>query len=158
MNEIIHFGFDEVSSTTSNEWDDAKEHTPQHDRTPRVLMGFKHFSVASSGKMLLQDVTGSVPAYGITAVLGPSASGKSVLLKSLSGRLCEITNATMYGSVAYKGQETNYTPARRTILFSPQTNTHLIGVLTVRETFAYSARLRFPHRADHARKVRYMNE
>ncbi|CAM9188663.1 unnamed protein product, partial [Ectocarpus fasciculatus] len=51
-------------------------------------MGFKNFSVTTENPTtaLVYNVSGYVEKGGITAVMGASASGKSLLLQSLSGR------------------------------------------------------------------------
>jgi ABC-type multidrug transport system ATPase subunit/ABC-type multidrug transport system permease subunit len=48
-------------------------------------LSWSNVSVSANHRPLLQAVSGSVSAGGITAIIGPKASGKSVLLSVLSG-------------------------------------------------------------------------
>lgn len=90
-----------ISSQSTNTVD--QRYFVDTDKKHTIKLGFNNLSVVSSGRFLLNSVTGYIPQHGITAVIGPSASGKSVLLRTLSGRLGEISNANMFGSIIYKG-------------------------------------------------------
>jgi ABC-type multidrug transport system ATPase subunit len=56
-----------------------------------IALGFKNFTVRhQKGKDILNNVSGYVVKGGITAILGASASGKSVLLQALAGRIQDL--------------------------------------------------------------------
>jgi ATP-binding cassette subfamily G (WHITE) protein 2 len=68
-------------------------------------------------------------------VFGASASGKSLLLKSLSGR---IGNLSITGDVLLNGVKVNPTAAGNSISYVPQ-DSYLLGDLTAREMLTHSA-------------------
>jgi len=64
-----------------------------------VAFGFERVTVVRSGRRVLDEVTASVPAAGITVVSGPSGAGKTTLL-----RLCNRLAVPDAGTVSYRGQ------------------------------------------------------
>lgn len=87
---------------------------------------------------VLNDLTGRVPAGGITCLVGPSGAGKSTLLRLLN-RLEEPTR----GSIAYRGQDLrNLSPIelRRRVALVLQTPVMLPG--TVHENLEAGLALR----------------
>jgi putative ABC transport system ATP-binding protein len=64
-----------------------------------VAFGFERVTVVRAGRRVLDEVTASVPATGITVVSGPSGAGKTTLL-----RLCNRLEIPDAGTVAYRGQ------------------------------------------------------
>jgi putative ABC transport system ATP-binding protein len=60
---------------------------------------FERVTVARAGRRVLDEVTSSVPAAGITVVSGPSGAGKTTLL-----RLCNRLEVPDAGTVSYRGQ------------------------------------------------------
>ena len=71
-----------------------------------IALGFKNLTLknAAKGKDLLKGVSGYAVKGGITAILGASASGKSVLLQTLAGRMNDLD---ITGSVFMNGKEVN---------------------------------------------------
>lgn len=57
--------------------------------TASVMLGFRDLNIidAKSQQTLLHDVSGFVVRGGITGVIGPSSSGKTLLMKALAGRV-----------------------------------------------------------------------
>lgn len=88
---------------------------------------------------VLQGLTGYAEPGTLMALMGPSGSGKSTLLDALAGR--SATNAFQSGSIKMNGRKQKLSFG--TAAYVTQDDT-LIGTLTVRETIAYSARLRLP--------------
>ena len=64
-----------------------------------VAFGFERVTVVRAGRRVLDAVTASVPADGITVVSGPSGAGKTTLL-----RLCNRLEIPDEGRVCYRGQ------------------------------------------------------
>lgn len=95
----------------------------------------------SSGdtQTVLESLTGYAEPGSFTALMGPSGSGKSTLLDALSSRLA--ANAFLSGTILLNGRKTKLSFG--TAAYVTQDD-NLIGTLTVRETIAYSARLRLP--------------
>ena len=64
-----------------------------------VAFEFERVTVVRAGRRVLDEVTASVPAAGITVVSGPSGAGKTTLL-----RLCNRLEVPDAGTVSYRGQ------------------------------------------------------
>lgn len=65
-----------------------------------AVFAFSRVGVARQGRQILCDVSGGVPAGGITALIGPSGAGKSTLL-----RLCNRLDVPDTGTVCFRGQD-----------------------------------------------------
>ncbi|KAI4351949.1 hypothetical protein L6164_006247 [Bauhinia variegata] len=88
---------------------------------------------------VLEGLTGYAEPGTFTALMGPSGSGKSTLLDALSSRLA--ANCFLTGTILLNGRKAKLSFG--TAAYVTQDD-NLIGTLTVRETIAYSARLRLP--------------
>ncbi|GMF50699.1 unnamed protein product [Phytophthora fragariaefolia] len=90
-------------------------------------------------KHILRDVTGSFCPGTITLVLGQSGSGKSALMKLLSGRFPMAKEITVEGEIEYDGipREKLLTRLPQFVGYVPRNDTHL-PTLTVRETFEFA--------------------
>ncbi|KAH9331064.1 hypothetical protein KI387_003172 [Taxus chinensis] len=97
---------------------------------------------------VLQGLTGYAEPGNLMALMGPSGSGKSTLLDALAGRLA--ANAFQTGSIKLNGRKQKLSFG--TAAYVTQDDT-LIGTLTVRETIAYSARLRLPDKMPWSEKT-----
>ena len=64
-----------------------------------VAFEFERVTVLRAGRRVLDEVTASIPAIGITVVSGPSGAGKTTLL-----RLCNRLEIPDAGRVSYRGQ------------------------------------------------------
>jgi ABC-type cobalamin/Fe3+-siderophores transport system ATPase subunit len=105
-----------------------------------IALGFDSLVVRSDypAKEILKGISGYVKAGGITAVMGASASGKSVLLQALSGR---IQDMFIGGKVYMNGQVVNPQSVDNPIAFVPQGDS-VIGDLTAREVTTQTALLK----------------
>lgn len=90
-------------------------------------------------KHILRDVTGSFRPGTITLVLGQSGSGKSALMKLLSGRFPLDKEINLEGEIEYDGvpREVLLKRLPQFVGYVTQTDTHL-PTLTVRETFEFA--------------------
>ncbi|KZP14385.1 P-loop containing nucleoside triphosphate hydrolase protein [Athelia psychrophila] len=88
------------------------------------------------GKVILDGVSGQLGSGQLLAVMGPSGAGKSTFLDVL----CKRAKASK-GTILLDGSADF--DMRRTVSFVEQDDA-LLGVLTVRETIAYAARLSLP--------------
>jgi putative ABC transport system ATP-binding protein len=66
---------------------------------PPAAFEFTKVSVLRAGRRVLDEVTASIPAAGITVVSGPSGAGKTTLL-----RLCNRLEVPDAGVVRYRGR------------------------------------------------------
>lgn len=114
----------------------------------------RHLAVATrGGKRLLDDVSFTVRAGQLVAVIGPSGAGKSTLLGALTG----LRPAGM-GRVTWDGRDlyAEYDHLRHLIGLVPQDDV-LHRQLTVRRALGFAARLRLPQdtsAADRDERVR----
>ena len=85
----------------------------------QFALSFEQLSVSHSHpiKPLLYNVTGFVARGGVTAVLGASASGKSLLLQTLSGRVQDLE---ISGRVCMKGEVVNPRALTNPVAYVPQ--------------------------------------
>ncbi len=95
--------------------------------------------VTDSGVKILDDVSFSVPARSLVAVVGPSGAGKSTLLNALTGMRPATTGSVdVFGTDLY----VNYEQMRRQVGLVPQQD--LIHTqLTPRAALRFAGRLRF---------------
>lgn len=96
-----------------------------------IALLFKDLSVTSliPPKPILNNISGFVKKGGITAVLGSSASGKSLLLKSLSGRL---NNLSIIGEAFINGIPIDPKSLDNPVAYVSQ-HEMLIGDMTAKE-------------------------
>jgi putative ABC transport system ATP-binding protein len=64
-----------------------------------VAFEFELVTVLRGGRRVLDEITASIPAAGITVVSGPSGAGKTTVL-----RLCNRLEIPDAGTVSYRGQ------------------------------------------------------
>jgi putative ABC transport system ATP-binding protein len=65
-----------------------------------MAFAFERVTVFRVGRRVLDEITASIPAAGITVVSGPSGAGKTTLL-----RLCNRLEVPDAGTVSYRGQQ-----------------------------------------------------
>ncbi|WOL16886.1 hypothetical protein Cni_G25674 [Canna indica] len=92
-------------------------------------------------RVLMESLTGFAESGTLTALMGPSGSGKSKLLDAIAGHLA--ANAFLSGVILLNGRKGKL--SFRTAAYLTQDDT-LIEILTVRETIWYSARLRLSNK------------
>jgi ABC-type multidrug transport system ATPase subunit/pSer/pThr/pTyr-binding forkhead associated (FHA) protein len=108
--------------------------------TGDVSFEAQDLAVFAGQKQLMHDVSFSLPARTLLAVVGPSGAGKSTLLNALTG-----FRPADSGTVWYAGRDlySSYDELRRRIGYVPQEDL-LHTSLTVRKALEYGAELRFP--------------
>ncbi|CAI5731356.1 unnamed protein product [Peronospora destructor] len=91
-------------------------------------------------RQILKNVTGAFTPGSMTLLLGRSGSGKSVLLKLLSGRFdVNGKGVTLNGEVSYNGLSRDELKLQlpQCVAYVPQQDTHL-SVMTVKETLDFA--------------------
>jgi phosphate transport system ATP-binding protein len=77
------------------------DHAPEHE----VAFEVERLSIFYGGKKAIDDVTTSIPAKKITAIIGPSGCGKSTLLRSLNRMHELVPNTRVEGRVLFRGRD-----------------------------------------------------
>lgn len=97
-----------------------------------IALSFNKLGISSlyPPKPILSNVSGYVVKGGITAILGASASGKSVLMKTIAGRM---PGFHVTGEITLDGIPINPNDLSNKITYVPQDD-FLMGELTPRET------------------------
>ena len=105
-----------------------------------IVASFRDIGISSINptKQIISNVSGYVIRGGITAILGPTASGKSLLLGALSGR---VHNLQISGDFYINGRKVDCRNISNPISYVSQEDT-LIGDLSVRETLYNSAAMK----------------
>jgi ABC-type multidrug transport system ATPase subunit len=95
---------------------------------------------------ILNNVSGSVRAGELVAIMGPTGSGKTTLLNVLSKRITHGGNKSLTGQVLINGND-KVTPARlkRRMAYVMQDDI-FFPEITVRETVRTSAMLKLPRK------------
>ena len=110
------------------------------ESTEDIALSFRNIGISSTHflKQTLSNVSGYVVRGGITAILGPSDSGKSLLLRTLSGRVHDLQ---VTGDFFIAGEKVDHRDVSNGISYVPQDD-FLIGDLTARETLFNSAAMK----------------
>lgn len=72
--------------------------------TPQDILQLNNFGAAFGDRIILSDVSLSVPEKGIVTLLGPSGTGKSTLLRSLVGLNDANPSFRTWGDVCFQGE------------------------------------------------------
>ena len=107
-------------------------------------------------KEILSDVSGSLDAASLLAIMGPSGSGKTSLLNTLAGRVPITRSAKLHGSVLVNGVPCE--GKMPMISAYVEQDEALFALSTVRETFAFAARLRLPPSTSEEARARRVDE
>lgn len=105
--------------------------------TDDIAFAFKDISISNliPPESYVSNVSGFIQSGCITAVFGASASGKSLLLKSLAGRIRDLS---ITGDVLLNGVQVQPTHPNNSVSYMSQENM-LLGDLTPREMLRQSA-------------------
>jgi branched-chain amino acid transport system ATP-binding protein len=104
---------------------------------PEVVLSTEGLTAGYGGPPIIEDISLTVRAGKITAIVGPNGAGKSTLLKALSGVL-----RVSRGDVYIQGQKTTNTPPEKLVKhglgYVPQVS-NIFPDLTVRENMEMGA-------------------
>lgn len=89
-------------------------------------------------KAVLDGVSGAVTSGTLTAIMGPSGSGKSSLLNVLAGRVLRVKDGSLHGTLLTNGHPRDEAAFQRISAFVLQDDL-LFGHLTVQETLTLAA-------------------
>jgi ABC-type branched-subunit amino acid transport system ATPase component len=108
-----------------------------NEQAPEVVLRAEGLTAGYGGPPIIEDVSLTVYAKKITAIVGPNGAGKSTLLKALSGVLKASS-----GEVHVLGRKTTNTPpeklVKRGLGYVPQVS-NVFPDLTVRENLEMGA-------------------
>jgi len=115
----------------------AEPGTTDTAEPPEVVLSTQALTAGYGGPPIIEDISLTVRAGKITAIVGPNGAGKSTLLKALSGVL-----KVSRGEVYVQGQKTTNTPpeklVKRGLGYVPQVS-NIFPDLTVRENMEMGA-------------------
>jgi ABC-type multidrug transport system ATPase subunit/ABC-type multidrug transport system permease subunit len=106
-------------------------------RTP--LLSWFNVTVENKKSFPLFEVSGSIHPGRMTALIGPSGSGKSLLLKALSGRVQVAPESEIYGENSFKLRNMFL---RRNFVGLVCSEDEILTTMTPRETLRFSIGLR----------------
>jgi ABC-type multidrug transport system ATPase subunit len=111
-----------------------------HDTRNRARLDARKLGVMAGSRMILDDVSLSLPPGSFTALIGPSGAGKSTLLSALSG-----ARPASRGSVLLNGADLYrcFDALKATLGYVPQEDI-VHRELTVGSSLDFTARLRLP--------------
>ncbi|MCF6227724.1 MAG: ATP-binding cassette domain-containing protein [Planctomycetes bacterium] len=78
----------------------------------RALLRLERFGVKFGSKIILTNVSLSIPERGMTVLVGPTGTGKSTLLRTLHGQFDNLSSATFSGSAEFAGEQLFDAPER----------------------------------------------
>lgn len=107
------------------------------------ILTVEHLSASIAGQQVVEDVTFSVPATGITAVLGRNGVGKTSTLRGILGLI------SRRGAVTLAGERIDSLPTHRIVQrgvgYVPE-DREVFAKLTVAENLALAERTKNPRR------------
>lgn len=109
-------------------------------RDDDLVMSFKHIGISQihPPEQILSNVSGYVARGCITAVMGASASGKSVFMRALTGR---ALNLRVSGEVLIEGMVVDQSDISNSVAYVPQDDI-LMGELSAREMLRNAAAMK----------------
>lgn len=94
-------------------------YTPPFDPyAPQPVLRCQNFGAGFGAKVVLADVTFSVPDQGITTLMGPAGTGKTTLLRAIAGQLNQSGLFNQWGGIYYRGLPAG--PENRPLLAGPR--------------------------------------
>ncbi len=121
---------------------------------PGSELSFTNIGYAIGKKTILRDISGVVQPGKLLSVMGPSGGGKSTLLDILAQK---NKSGKRTGTVKVGGE--NLSPAAlRSITGYVDQEDILLPSMTVRESIAFSAKLRLPESMTTAQKMKRVDE
>lgn len=114
--------------------------TKMFESATDTAVSFRDIGISSTRpvKQILSNVSGYVIRGGITAVLGQSTSGKSMLMRALSGR---VHSLSITGDFFIAGTKVDCHNISNSVGFVPQEDI-LVGDISVRQTLFNSAAMK----------------
>ena len=109
-------------------------------RDDDVVMSFKHIGISQLHPPLqiLSNVSGYIKRGSITAIMGASASGKSMFMKALTGRAQTLS---ISGEFMINGMEVDQSDLSHSVAYVPQDDI-LMGELSAREMLRNAAAMK----------------
>ena len=108
-----------------------------------------------SSRTILHNLSGTLEAGKLTAIIGPSGCGKSTLMNILSGRMTasSVPNSTLKGDVSLNGSLIDPVEYKQRFAYVMAEDS-LYATTTPREAFQFVCKLRCPHLTEDQRAER----
>ena len=104
------FAHTSASLQTAGITQDRRQHQRSQFTTPAVpgaLLELREFGVAFGKKVVLSEITMTIPEQGSVILLGPTGTGKSTLLRTLTGLSSANPSFRTWGGAFYRGELLN---------------------------------------------------
>ena len=105
-----------------------------------VVMSFRHIGISQvhPPQEILSNVSGYIKRGSVTAIMGASASGKSIFMRALTGR---AQNLSITGDFQIEGTDVDQSDLTHSVAYVPQDDI-LIGELSAREMIRNAAAMK----------------
>lgn len=106
-------------------------------------------------RRILKNISGTIDAGKLTAIIGPSGCGKSTLLNVLSGRMtpASVPNSVLTGKISLNGSIVDPVEYKQRFAYVMAEDS-LYATTTPREAFHFVCKLRCPHLNEEQRSQR----
>ena len=112
-----------------------------------TVIEWENLTLKINDKVIFENLSGCVHSGKLSAILGPSGSGKSSLLNVLSGRIGYKKNTVITGDIKINGVKINPLENRQNVAYVMQEDT-LYPTSTPREAIEMSANLKNEDKCD----------
>ena len=112
-----------------------------------TVIEWKNLTLKINDKIIFENLSGCIHSGKLSAILGPSGSGKSSLLNVLSGRIGYKKNTIIEGDILVNGVKIDPLKNRKNVAYVMQEDT-LYPTSTPREAIEMSANLKNEEKCD----------
>lgn len=118
-----------------------------------LKMMWSDINIRARGNPIVSSCSGYIKAGSLTALMGTSGSGKSVLMKFLAGRQEDMPEVSGSGLAVLDGHRLDLNIKHHRVVYVPQENNSLTPCLTVKEHIVLACRMQVDPDLDYAERV-----